>query len=446
MPTRTTDKLRNAFILLGIILVLTWLFGLLLAVTGVEPFQLVDEVRNPLQKALALLSSLPVGMFVACIVAFNAARTLLIQFIQSLYDLSPQEADKLLWRIMLGVYKKPPLDPVMTVTEGRPNPDGPEILYKVGGPGHLGIGHDTAIVLARGGHLTRVMGAGSGPCRLEAFEYIWDVIDLRPQNRSLAVSANTRDGIPVTCKVETRFRVRRTGDVRDGPMTPPPLNFTAEDQAWVLKLATNKVTLDDSGEKGMSDWRQRIIRSVIDGEVRDCIENYRTDELFDPTRSGPSMLTIIEERITPLIREKAWKQGVKIDYVHLTSILPDVEALTEQWVELWRSEWQFRAAQDEAKAAVLPEQAAELARVRARIELLNALLEPLKKVTPDNAEAFSTNVLLEFLHVMRGMAEKDPLVQSSMFQQLESLNLVITQVLDGAGNTPPALPKLPPQV
>lgn len=447
MPTRITDRIHNGLTILGIIVILTGLFTLLLFVTGLDPFQPVAEARGLLQKALAFVGSLPVGMFTACVMAFLAARTLLLQFMQPLYDLSPQEANKLLWRIMVGVYKKPPLDPIMLVDKGRSDPDGPDTLYKVGGPGHLGVSHDTAMLLERGGRITRVVGAGgAGPCRLEAFEKIWDVIDLRPQNRTVQVPANTRDGIPVTCKVETRFRVRRPGDTLDGPMMQPPLEFTEEDQKWVLKLATNKVTLDGSGERKMSDWRIRITNSVIDGEVRDCIENYRTDELFDPIRSGPSMLTIIEDRITPLIREKAWKQGVKIDYVHLVSIMPDVGELSEQWLELWRSKWQIEAAKDKAVAEALPQKAYDIARIKARAELLDALLEPLKKITAEDAKGFSTEVLLEFLHVMQSMAEKDPLVQSTMFQQLESLNLMITQILEGAGDTPPALPKLPPKV
>lgn len=443
MPTRSTDRLIVGIIMLGVILLLTAAFTLLLAATTPDAFQMIINSKTPVQKALALTGSLPAGMFIALLMAFLGAQALLIQFVQSLYALSPKEATKLVWRIMVGVYKTPPLDPIMLVTEGRPNPDGPEILYKVGGPGHLSVGHDTAVVLARGGTITRVVCASL--CRLEAFERIWDKVDLRPQNREFEVAANTRDGIPITCKVEARFRMRRENDTPTGT-APPPIAFTEKDRETVLKLTTSKVALGPGQKQAMTDWMRRVTNGTIDGEVRNYIEQYRTDELFDPTRSGPSLLTIIEEQVQQAIREQAWEYGVKIDYVHLTSILPDVNAISEQWLELWRSEWQFRAAQDEAKALVLPEKAYELAHIRARAELLDALLEPLKKITAEDAQGFSTEVLLEFLRVMRSLAEKDPLVQSTMFQQLESLNLVINQILEGAGDTPPSLPKLPPKV
>lgn len=438
---RHTDRERQFHGILLAMLVLTLVFTLLLAVTVPEAIQEILDAPIGLLLLRALVTSLPAGFAVAMIAAFSAAIVIITQFIQAMYHLTPNDAWKLMWRILVGVYTEPPLDPVMRVQEGRPDPDGPEVLHDVGGPGHLTVGHDNAVILARGGFITRVEGATL--VRLEAFEKIWDTIDLRPQRRELRVTANTRDGIPVTCRAEVRFRVQRGAVDHTLPTAPPP-TFTDADRDTVLRLSTNKVALAPApgGERRITDWIIFLTNGTFDGEVRNRIEQYRLDELFNPDRSGPALLTLIEQELDTAMRQIGQGRGVHIDQVHLIGIYPEEDLVSEQWLALWRSGWQRDAAQDEAKAKAMGERELEIAKVRARAEMVTAIIGHLENLDQKDIESFAAEVQLKFLDVMRAMAQMDPMVQSTMFQQLENLEHVIQRVLTGPTTTPP--PALPP--
>ncbi|HOS80295.1 MAG TPA: SPFH domain-containing protein, partial [Anaerolineae bacterium] len=287
---------------------------------------------------------------------------------------------------------------------------------------------------------TRVEGARQ--VRLEAFEKIWDTVDLRPQRRELRVTANTRDGIPVTCRAEVRFRALR-GDAEPIPqLTAPPLDFTDADRAIALRLGTDKVVLAPGGERAVTDWMIFLTNGTFDGEVRNRIERYRLDELFDPNRNGPALLTLIEEELTEAMRQIGKGRGIQIDQVHLLSLTPDEELIPEQWMALWRSQWERTAAKDEAAARAAHESEIEKAKARARAEMIAAMVQPLADLTDADLDTLLMGVQLEFLEVMRGMAQMDPLVQSVMFQQVENLERLIRELLQLPGASSPggALP------
>jgi len=440
MSERRTDREQRLAGFLLPMLLLTLGFVLLLIGTVPEAINEIMNTRGPLPLLRAILTSLPVAFVATLIVAKRAALTILAQFLQAMYHLEPDEASKLLGRIIFGVPIEPPLEPLLRVQEGRPDPEGPEILHDVGGPGYLTVGHDNAVILARGGLFTRVEGARQ--VRLEAFEKIWDTVDLRPQRRELRVTANTRDGIPVTCRAEVRFRALR-GDAEPIPqLTAPPLDFTDADRAIALRLATDKVALAPGGERAVTDWMIFLTNGTFDGEVRNRIERYRLDELFDPNRSGPALLTLIEEELTEAMSQIGKDRGVQIDQVHLLSLTPDEELIPEQWMALWRSQWERTAAKDEAAARAAHESEIEKAKARARAEMIAAMVQPLADLTDADLDTLLMGVQLEFLEVMRGMAQMDPLVQSVMFQQVENLERLIRELLQLPGASSPggALP------
>jgi hypothetical protein len=127
------------------------------------------------------LMMLNLGLAASLIVAPMAAKGLLVQFTQRLYALSPEDAKELVNHILDGLPVYPPFEPSLRVDKGRVDPDGPEVLRKVGGPGFLSVGHDSIAVIARGGIIVDVKGPGF--YRLEPFMKVWDVVDLRPQRR-----------------------------------------------------------------------------------------------------------------------------------------------------------------------------------------------------------------------------------------------------------------------
>jgi hypothetical protein len=82
----------------------------------------------------------------------------------------------------------------LLLREGRIiNPE--SSMARVGGPGYAVIFEDSAAVFEQYGRLTRVLGPGY--YRLEPYERVRGVVDLRPQTRRVQVAGFTRDGIPV---------------------------------------------------------------------------------------------------------------------------------------------------------------------------------------------------------------------------------------------------------
>ncbi|HRT31840.1 MAG TPA: hypothetical protein P5211_05475, partial [Anaerolineae bacterium] len=102
-----------------------------------------------------------------------------------------------------------------------------------------------------------------------------------------------------------------------------------------------------------------------------------------------------------------------------------------------------------AVARAAHESEIERAKARARAEMIAAMVRPLADLTDADLDTLLMGIQLEFLEVMRGMAQMDPLVQSAMFQQVGNLERLIGELLQlpGAsspGGTLPAAGSVPP--
>ncbi len=416
MLTRIRDRLGISYLVIGIIVLLTQIFTILLVVTAHKPW-------------LQFISSpdiiLPVAFCVILGVAAYTVRVFFVQFTQHLYTLSLEEATKLVERLLFGVYATPPLSPLLSVREGQADPDGPETLHSVGGPGFLSIGHDSAAVVERGGIITRVLGPGGH--RLDDFERVWDVVDLRPQRRKITVQANTRDGIPVSCQTEIRFHIDN-GENFPTPRNSSSYRFTPVTEKSVLNVTTSKVALAPGSPRRTTDWTIRISNGILDGAVRNRIEEFRLDEILAPRRTGRPFIENLEEEIEASVRKTALDLGVHVDRVQLSPILPSEEDISQQWLESWRSAWELKASRDKARAKAAGSKEVRLARIRAQATLLTNLIENVQEISAAGGAISPSLVLMHFMDVARSLAESDTMVRSTMFPQIESLGRIIESV------------------
>ncbi|MBN1259128.1 MAG: hypothetical protein JXB35_00465 [Anaerolineae bacterium] len=436
-PTRSTDRLKNLLILLGIIAGLTVLFSLLLAPFTPETVQEDGARVSVLSRILAFLSGPSCIFGVTLIIAYVTVFNILVLFVRQAYGLEEPEAKGFVQRIFYGAHVDPPRTPTLVIREGHANPDGPETMLNVGGPGHIAIGHDTAIITAKGGLLKAVRQAGVH--RLDTFEYVWDVVDLRPQRREIVVEANTRDGIPVHCKAEVRFRIKSglfpeeieklratRGNLSKkelGELNKETLNDA------ILKVSTNKVALRTTGEKRLTDWTVRIAQAILDGEVRDRIEQYRLDELLNPETLRSPLLETLEREIQAEVMRLGRQSATVVERVELGPILPFEEDISKQWLELWRSKWKLQETKDSAAAKAIGTQTLKLARLEAEANLIVTVVESMKETSSEDFKMAPTLILLRFLDVVRALAEEtDSLVRSSIFQQVESLSRIIKEI------------------
>lgn len=416
MLTRIRDRLGTSLLVSGIIFLLTQIFTILLIVTAQKPW---------LQFILSPSIILPLAFCAVLSVAAYTVRMFFIQFTQHLYTLSFEEATKLVDRLLFGVYDTPPLSPLLGVREGQADPDGPETLHMVGGPGFLSIGHDSAAVVERGGIITRVLGPGCH--RLNDFERVWDVVDLRPQRRKITVQANTRDGIPVSCQAEIRFHIDN-GENFPAPRNSSSYRFTPVTEKSVLNVTTSKVALAPGSPRRTTDWTIRISNGILDGEIRNRIEEFRLDEILTPRRTNSPFIETLEEEIETSVRKTTLKLGVRVDRAQLNPILPSEEDISQQWLESWRSAWELKASRDKARAKAAGSKEVRLARIHAQATLLTNLIENLQELSAAGGTISPTLVLMHFMDVTRSLAESDPMVRSTMFPQIESLGRIIESI------------------
>ena len=350
-----------------------------------------DRDLHPLN---LFLFSAAFGLYLTFTIA--AVLQILTQFTEQFHDLSREDAQRLCVYLFTGAPVEPPKRPLLRIQEGHTLPDGPLVMYmdKVGGPGYFSVAHDSAIVTGRLGRLRRVLGPGFH--QAEPFEKVWDVIDLRPQRRSLHVEFMTTDGIPAYCDAEIRFQVGGSSRAdfyypREENIPPQPYPFNP---AVILKLATSKYVKSREGAGRAQDWRIGLVNGALDGLIRDTLERYSLDHFFNPRYwalqndgtvdkaspppEKPVALLEIQAKIEEAIQRIATERGIVVDMVQLGPVLPDEDAISRQWLEFWQAK-----AQRPVKAYTLSEDArrrkmVEKTSVDAQVELVTSMLSKLQ--------------------------------------------------------------------
>ena len=403
-----------------------------------------------------------VGFLIYMICALIAVLHLFTQFAEQFYDLPREDAQRLSKYLFFGLCKELPRRPLLRVQEGQTNPDGPLVMYmdKVGGPGHFSVAHDNAVVTSKLGKLYRVLQPGFH--RAEPFEKVWDVIDLRPQRRSLRVEFVTTDGIPAYCDAEIRFQV--AGPVathsylHEESIPAQPYPFDAEN---ILKLATSKYVKSREGSGRVQDWRIGLVNGALDGVLRDTLEKYSLDHFFNPRYwalqsdgtidktspppKKPVALTEIEAQVEASIKKTATERGIVVDMVHLGPVLPAEEAISRQWLEFWQAKLQRPVAvyslSEEAKRVKMLEKTS----VDAQVELVTSMLSKIQGLTKRGSDVPAQLIVMSFMDVLRTMSDRDPAVQLLMYQQAESLMRIVNAIHKdqppfGAASPQPASP------
>ncbi len=366
------------------------------------------------------------------------------QYAQHFYDLSEHDAGQLVEHLLNGPRRELPLRPILRVQEGQVDADGPTTLLKVGGPGYLSVAHDSVVVTSQSSRLHRVLGPGFH--ELASVERVWDVIDLRPQRRSLRVEFMTLDGIPAYCDAEIRFRVAGPSlderlYSREDSRLAQPYTFDAE---AILKLATSKYIKSREGSGRIQDWRIGLVNGALDGFMRDELERYPLDAFFNPRYWAMQQGTAVEPAVPPPVKPDALEavqavvegkiiatareRGIVVESLHLAPVMPDEDAIPRQWLEFWQAKLQrgidSYTLDEEMKRTQLTAQA----NVNAQVEIVNSMLERIQELTQEGMQVPSALIAISFMDVLRTMSDRDPAVQQLMFQQAESLIHVVNAI------------------
>jgi len=416
---------------------------------------------------LSSIASLLPPIVLNLLPAFVALATILwlaSRFIHTLYDTKDRrEALDVLQRGILGMKG---LQPMLIVKQGHIVVGEGSLYDRIGGRGFIVVDNDSAVVLERGGRLTRVVG---GPYLgfLERFERIWEVVDLRRQFWPLTVEAITKDGIPIACEAKVTFKiddrfVDRGGNVqtrmpvktRRGPLTdadieialkkggiPKPLPYLDE---AVFKAATSiwmRIRQPDHAEQ-LRRWTGRVMIGATEGHLRSILADYRLDWLVQPPRPGQKNP---REEICELLDERLREEfpvgndvGARIIQVDLGQIDVAFDEISTQWIKAWQAGWEQRMMERRAEGEV------EMARlqavqVQAQAELALALTDAIRPLVSNPQEYSSYLLAMQFVETLRWMAY-DP--WKRVFLPPEALRMIdelekIVERTDSSPEEPP---------
>jgi hypothetical protein len=316
--------------------------------------------------------------------------------------------------------------------------DGPPVVHKVGGPAKLNVDHNNVVVTSCLGKLSRILGPGVHDLR--AFERVWDVVDMRPQRRTVTVKFMTRDGIPASCQASIICRIASSRHEEfEGAM--PPFGYS---ERAVLKVTASKSVRKHEGRDRVSDWVTGMSMGVLDSAVRDVLEQYRLDEFLNPRYRleeddvpAPKPLLEFEVEIERIVRDKGAERGVIVERIELGMVRPAEEAISRQWLEFWQAKLQKNIDIYPMAAGTDLEQLAKDARVEAQVRFVNKMLEEVQGLIRDEVEVPSQLIIASFLKVLYAIvSDQGPERQRLFISQAEALMRVAT--------TTPQDPQSPP--
>ena len=344
---------------------------------------LLTEILTQDGELLDLLSSgkfwLAVGLdMIPAIIVLRLALWLASRFVQVVYRLDTvKDGFNFLLYSRCG---QPTFKPWKLISQEQTM--GAEIVTRMGGPGNLLLFTDSAVVLERAGRLTRVEGGG-GFFRLEPFEKIYDIIDLRPKDYNYTVSAITKDGIPIKWDVKIRYQIDDGGQVPT-PKVPYPFSREA-----VLRAAACKWRREEGWRHGQDmDWEGLIVISRTEGILRSILARRYLEQLIGLTEvatqaARQSVQKELEERLSQAVPQL----GAKILEVKLDNLKVDDE-VTQQWIKNWQAQWKNWSlgllAQAEGRHIYLVETAKAEAQVRLLVNITQSLQSQLSSqaITP----------------------------------------------------------------
>ncbi|MGC9520811.1 MAG: SPFH domain-containing protein [Anaerolineae bacterium] len=373
------------------------------------------------------------GFLIALVIAPVQVIRVLSQYTQALHNLNSEDAQALTTRLLFGAAQ----GPLLQVQSGQVDLHGPPVIYEVGGPASLSVDHTSVVVTSRLGRLSRVLGPGFH--NLAPFERVWDVVDLRPQRRTVTVEFMTRDGIPASCQATLVCRIAAPDvsdrEGRDGTARP----FAYSEDA-ILKVVTSKHVRKGEGSERVFDWARGMAERILEATVRNVLEQYRLDQFLNPqywldeeegpprTAASPKDLPELEAEVEAIVRQVGREQYIDVDRVELGTVRPSEEAIPRQWLEFWQAKLQKGIDRYAMEVETTHEQLAEDARVEAQVTFINRMLEEIQQLQAADISVPPQLIIASFLEAFHSMADRGPEVQSLLFRQAENLIRVVNMI------------------
>jgi regulator of protease activity HflC (stomatin/prohibitin superfamily) len=341
-------------------------------------------------------------------------------FVKSLYDLP--DMDHSTSFVLRSMFGKPSFSPYLIYREGGEDDDVKEkegeTLRNVGGPGSVLLEQSTAALFERAGKFTRVKMT-PGVVKLKRFERIYTTVDLRPRVWPFTVSAMSKEGIPVDCRVNIHFQVNQEGGEDEV--------FRAATCTWVR----GKHWVEDK-----LDWAGRVVISNTEGTLRSILARIPLNQLVPAQITHPSAGTRnmkaqdvirgdIEQKLKTALVQSAPVLGVTIEDVCLGDIeVSDV--VQDQWADIWRTGWRSWATEVVNEGKLSYREKVEDAQVAGQVFLLKQLGQTIQELQDHHIPITDDLVALRFMDLAETMNELPGgrMLPNSLIRTIEDLKRI----------------------
>jgi regulator of protease activity HflC (stomatin/prohibitin superfamily) len=258
------------------------------------------------------------------------------------------------------------------------------ILLRVGGPVRVFIPNGHAAVTERNARFLRVLPPGVHD--LGRFEYLLEVIDLQPQERTARdVSMLTKEGLPVRVDIGLAFRID-PGEDEVTPRRPYPYSEEAVRRAAY------------SGGVGANGRASSWVDGPL-GKVRGALGGMVAEESLDDLMAAPSPRDA-HHLLTQGVMRKVWdslpKDGIKPLRMHIGRLTPPPD-VSRQYTEFWLASQRKEDMLARANGTAQLVQEQETARAAAEIAMIQAIVEGLRHAQQDPETELSGYILAERL-------------------------------------------------
>ena len=366
--------------------------GLLSAITQTQCG--LSDLRCWLPAALQLVRDLLPGLITLSALGFLSS-----DFVKAVYGLKTRsQGFDFVKRLLFGTSG---FRPFLRIAGGKLEADDKNPLVRTGGPCGLIVYNDSAAILEKAGRLTRVVKPGFP--RLEPFEKIWDVVDLRPHRWVYDVSAMSKDGIPVTCQADVTFQIDDGGQA---PSQDEP--FPATEQAILLAVTRKLIREASRSEDDQKmDWAGRAIVGATEGALRTILATYLLDQFLGPDEvNRNNYRSQIRSTLEVELRKSFPDIGVRLIKVELGNITVE-DKVTQQQIEAWQNLWKRWTKEREAEGEAERLQAVEAANAQAQADMIVAITQAFQSLADAGTVIPSQLVLLRMFEVLK-RAPYDP--------------------------------------
>jgi len=375
--------------------------AVLLALAVVTELIQGEGSRSPALFLLAVIRDMAPGVAALVVVDLLAAR-----FVQALYKMgSLAEASSFMHSCVFGLSK---FGPWLRITEGASGGKD-QVLNQAGGPGNLVIYNDSAVLLERSGQFTRIEKKGFA--RLQPFEKVYSIVDLRPKRWVYPVKAMSREGIPVICEADVAYQVDG-GGLEPTEEEPYPV---PEDTAFRAAVCTWIREASRPAESRIMDWSGRVIISETEGSLRTIVSQYPLDRLIGLTLDSANPREEIRQELETQLRKNVPKLGAKILSVTLGDIKVDNE-VTQQWIEAWKARWERWTAERAALGQAAQVEQVENAKTRAQVMMITSITEAFQSLA-GSEQNITSKLVLSRLFMVLSRAQADPLTRVYLPQE-----------------------------